>query len=199
MSSILAQFGHPQGMRGWLVGHLMAVKNGARSRWTLSELRAQPGERVLEVGFGPGVDVRRLLRCVGEEGHVAGVDVSAEMVRQARARNRAAARAGRADLRQGSVGALPFAELSFDAAYSVNSAFFWPDLEAGLREIRRVLRDGGRALVAVQPMWKGATETDAERWSERLASAMGEAGFAKVETLRRALRPSTAVAALGKR
>jgi SAM-dependent methyltransferase len=199
VGSILAQFGHPRGPQGWLVGHLMALKNGARSRWALSMLGAQAGERVLEVGFGPGVDVRRLLGSVGSEGRVAGVDVSAEMVRQARARSRAAVRAGRADLRQGSAGVLPFADGSFDGAYSVNSAFFWLDLEAGMREIRRVLRDGGRALVVLQPMWKGASEADAERWGERLASAMHGVGFVEVATLRRALRPSTAVAALGQR
>src|SRR5690606_40261299 len=94
VESFFSQFAHPRGRLGWFVGHLMAWKNGARSRWALDLLSPRPGERILEVGFGPGVDVRRLLERVGESGFVAGVDVSVEMVRQARARNRAAIAAG---------------------------------------------------------------------------------------------------------
>ena len=84
-------------------------------------------------------------------GHVAGVDVSWEMQRQAGARNRAAVAGGRADLRKGSAVELPFADASFDAVYSTNSAQFWPDLDQGMRELLRVLQPSGRALTVVQP------------------------------------------------
>src|SRR5262245_11794996 len=128
VKAFFRQFGHPTGPLGWLVGHLMAVKNGARSRWALGVLAPRTGERVLEIGFGPGVDVARLARAVGPAGFVGGVDVSREMVRHATARNRGEVRAERVDLREGSAVRLPFHDASFDAVYATNSAQFWPDL-----------------------------------------------------------------------
>lgn len=193
------QFSHPTGAMGWLVGHLMALKNGARSRWALSLLAPCPGERALELGFGPGVDVRRLGRAVGARGHVAGIDPSREMVRQATARNRAAARAGRVDLRLGSATELPFPGDTFDAVYSTNSAQFWPSLAAGMREVHRVLRPGGRAVIVVQPMSPGATEATSRKWRDDLRAAMESAGLSPVETHENPLPPVLAVACIGRR
>jgi ubiquinone/menaquinone biosynthesis C-methylase UbiE len=197
MSSFFAQFGHPRGALGWAVGHLMAAKNGERSRWALSLLDAQPGEHVLEIGFGPGVDIRRLLATVGERGRVDGVDVSTEMVRQARARNRTAVADNRSRLEPASATALPFPDATFDAVYATNSAQFWPDLDAGMREVRRVLRRGGRALIVVQPMWRGATDADSDDWLARLLASMHTADFATATGVTRAMRPVTVVAASG--
>src|SRR4051794_39896963 len=135
VKALFQQFGHPSGAVGWLVGHAMAVKNGARSRGAIGLLAPEAGERICENGFGAGIDVRRLSAAVGE-GRVAGVDVSSEMVRQASARNRQAVREGRVDLRLGSASELPFESATFDAVYATNSAQFWPDLETGVREVR---------------------------------------------------------------
>lgn len=177
------QFGHPRGVAGWFIGNLMAVKNGRRSHSVLGELDARPGEKVLEVGFGPGVDVARVLAAVGDAGAIAGVDISETMVAQARRRNRAAYDRGRADLRLGSVSALPFPSSSFDAAFSINTAQFWPELVRGLAELGRVVRPGGRILIAVQPMHRGANTADSERWIDRLRNAAVTAGL-KVRTTR---------------
>src|SRR3954469_18079158 len=108
MKAFFRQFGHPRGPMGFLVGHLMALKNGERSRWAVALAAPRVGNSVLEIGFGPGVDVRRFARAVGANGRVAGVDISSEMLRQASGRSREAIRAGRVDLRQGSASELPF-------------------------------------------------------------------------------------------
>ena len=198
MRSFVQQFAHPEGLLGWLVGHLMAWKNGARSRFTLELLGAREGERVLEIGFGPGVDVARLSRLVGPSGKVAGVDVSKEMLRHARSRNRGSVASGSVDLRLAPATALPFADASFDAVCATNSAQFWLDLDAGFQEIRRVLRTGGRAVVVVQPMWKGAMPSDARDWSSRLQAGMRRSGLVEVTHAEREIRPVLTVAALGR-
>lgn len=177
---LTTQFGHPRGVLGWLVGWAMALKNGRRSRYALSLLDPSPGDRILEVGFGPGVDLKRLAQAVGPKGFVGGVDVSAGMVRMAARRNRAFVREGRVILQQAGATDLPYTDGSFGGAYSVNSAQFWPDLPRGLAEIARVLRPGGRAVVAVQPMQRGASDEDAEKWRERLVRGLIEAGFSEV-------------------
>jgi ubiquinone/menaquinone biosynthesis C-methylase UbiE len=143
----------------------------------LGLLAVKPGERILEVGFGCGTDIARLTEGVGPSGSVSGVDASGVMVRMATRQNRRAIRAERVQLERGTVPDLPFDEGSFDAAYSVNCAQFWPDLGVGLAAIGRVLRVGGRAAIAVQPKHRGASRADSERWIDKLDHAAAQAGF----------------------
>ena len=79
-----AQFACPTGWLGVLVGHLMALKNRERSAWVLSKLSLDEGDRVLEIGSGPGADLREAAR---RAGYVTGIDPSEVMVRQARRRS----------------------------------------------------------------------------------------------------------------
>jgi SAM-dependent methyltransferase len=104
------------------------------------------GGRVLDVGCGPGHLADRL---AGDHGlDVTGLDLDPSMIEQARAN---AARSVPAELRPtyvvGGVAALPFPDGSFDLVVSTLSMHHWSDATAGLAEIGRVLRPGGRALI----------------------------------------------------
>jgi ubiquinone/menaquinone biosynthesis C-methylase UbiE len=87
----------------------MARKNRTCAAWVTDLLDVQPSDRVLEVGFGPGVGIQ-LLTSSASAGYVAGVDPSKEMVAQATTRNKKAIESGRVDLRHGPVASLPFAD-----------------------------------------------------------------------------------------
>jgi ubiquinone/menaquinone biosynthesis C-methylase UbiE len=139
----MRMFGRPQGVLGRLGGIIMARMNADCGAWVSEVLEIGPRDSVLEVGFGPGVVIQRVLK-LAPAGNVAGIDQSREMVEQARARNATAIQSGRADLRHGSVESLPFEDNSFDKALAINSMQVWPDAVAGLREIRRVMKSGGR-------------------------------------------------------
>jgi ubiquinone/menaquinone biosynthesis C-methylase UbiE len=138
---LLRTFGRPQGALGRLGGIIMARMNEECGAWVTELLEIGPNESVLEVGFGPGVVIQRLSNLAG---YVAGIDPSQEMVRQAGARNAKAIGSGRVDLRQGLAESLPFDDDTFGKAIAINSMHVWPDAAAGLREIRRVLKPGGR-------------------------------------------------------
>lgn len=138
---LMRMFGRPQGVAGKLGGMIMARVNANCGAWVTELLEILPNESVLEVGFGPGVVVQRLSKLAA---NVAGIDSSGEMVRRARARNADAVASGRVDLRRGSVESLPFDANTFDKAIAINSMQVWPDAVAGLREIRRVMKSGGR-------------------------------------------------------
>jgi ubiquinone/menaquinone biosynthesis C-methylase UbiE len=142
-SILLRMFGRPHGVLGRLGGRIMARTNAEFGAWVSDLLRVTPSDSVLEVGFGPGVVIDRLVR-LASAGHVAGIDPSPEMVEQARARNVAGIRSGRVDLQRGSVESLPFDDDSFDTALAVNSMQVWPNAVAGLREIKRVMKSGAR-------------------------------------------------------
>ena len=73
------------------------------------------------------------------------------MVRLARRRLRRWIEAGRAEVSLAASSALPYPDARFDAALAVHVLYFWKDALADLREIRRVLRPGGRALLGYRP------------------------------------------------
>lgn len=142
---LLHMFGHPRGLPSRLGGIIMARTNCRHAAWVIDLLDVQQHDTVLEVGFGPGVAVQLL---AGSARHVAGVDPSIEMLRQAAKRNAEAISQGCVDLRQGCADRLPFAVGSFDKAAAINSMQVWPDAPAGLREIWRVLKPSGRVALA---------------------------------------------------
>src|SRR3984957_11193207 len=87
---VIGQAHHPRGAAGRVTAWEMAHRpsNRQRIRWVVSLLDVRPADRVLEIGFGPGVAIAELARAGA--GHVYGVDHSAVMLRQASKRNAAA-------------------------------------------------------------------------------------------------------------
>lgn len=139
------QYRQPAGIIGQFVGRRMARQHQPENAWTVSLLDTQPTDRVLEVGFGPGIAVE-LLAAQAPQGFIAGVDFSPAMISLARRRNARAINAGRVELGYGEVTALPFADASFDKALSIHTLYFWTDPVKALTELRRVLKPEG-ALV----------------------------------------------------
>jgi ubiquinone/menaquinone biosynthesis C-methylase UbiE len=104
----------------------------------------QPGERVLDVGCGPGFYVSELLERVGAAGRVVGVDSSQAMLAVAAHRCRDHANVA---LHEGDATALPVDDAGFDRAISVQVLEYVPDTAAALAELFRALRPGGRLVV----------------------------------------------------
>ncbi len=191
-----SQFAKPTGLAGWMVGHLMAMKNGYRSVWVFSLLDLKPTDRVLEIGFGSGADIARA-SCTA--GSVAGVDHSDVMVRQATRRNARAIREGRVHLQLGSAVQLAYPDSDFDKVFAINSAQFWKDSTKDLNEISRVLKPGGRLALAVQPRGKNATDETARQVGVGLSKALIASGFEDVYSEFQQMRPVATVCVLGRR
>ena len=154
----------------------MARVNRDAAAQVIELLNVRPDDKVLEVGFGPGVAIQLLLQRL-PTGSVAGVDQSQEMVRQAAARNADALRNRRVDLRYGSAERLPFADQTFDKAIAINSMQAWPDARTGLREIWRVLKHSG--IVAL-----GFTVNSGQP-KQGVAESLAAAGFAQAQIVDR--------------
>jgi SAM-dependent methyltransferase len=144
-------FGLPRGLPGRLAGYLMTI-NHDQQQELVQVIVLGPAGTLCEIGYGPGV-LLRLLAARFPGVALSGADPSAVMYRQARRALRADAARSAPDLRVAAAGDLPFDRDSFDVTISVNNVAFWPDLDAGLRELRRVTRPGGRVLVA----WHGGS------------------------------------------
>jgi arsenite methyltransferase len=110
-------------------------------RATRALLALQPGERVLDIGSGPGFLAAEMAAEVGAEGRVVGVDPSESMLEMARGRG------APVEYAAGDALALPFADETFDAAVATQVYEYVADMPAALAEARRVLRPGGRLLI----------------------------------------------------
>jgi SAM-dependent methyltransferase len=198
MGAVFGQFLRPHGFRGRAAGWVMATRGSNRERniWAVGLLDVQPHDRVLEIGFGPGIAIQEFARRA-TNGLVVGVDHSEVMVRQARKRNTAAVRAGRVDLRLGSAEALPGFDAPFDKILAVNSLLFWDDPVARLKELHDRLRPGGQIAIVYQPRGPGSTNEVAARTGQEIAEHFATVGLTgvRVETL--ALQPTAVVCVLG--
>jgi SAM-dependent methyltransferase len=200
IGALVGQFHQPHGWGGRAAGWVMAKRGSNRERnlWAVALLAVEPDDRVLEIGFGPGIAIEAIARRA-TNGHVIGVDHSEVMVRQAQRRSAAAVRAGRVELRLGTAERLPTFDAPFDKILAVNSLMFWDDPVARLQELRGILRPGGRIAIAYQPRGPGSTDETAAQAGRELATQFGAAGFTdvRVETLE--LQPTNAVCVLGVR
>jgi ubiquinone/menaquinone biosynthesis C-methylase UbiE len=140
-------------------------------------------DRVLEIGFGPGLAIAELSRRVGDQGHVYGIDHSEVMLRQATRRNASAIAAGRVSLSRASVDRLPPSlDGPFDAILAVNSLGFWPAPSERLDELRRRLRPGGRIAIASQPRRPGATASTSRNAARQIEALLQDAGYTNTRT-----------------
>lgn len=186
------QLARPTGFTGRLAGHLMALRNKEESWQVLPMLDIHEDDRVLEVGFGSGMDIRRVSEMT-IDGFVAGIDHSEVMVEQARKRNAAAIRAGRVEIRHAEASRLPYADVSFNKIFSINVAHFWSDPVAVLEELRRVLRTGGLIAVAVQPRRKTRS---ARETGQLLVEWLRASRFSDVRLESKRMKPVATMCAL---
>jgi SAM-dependent methyltransferase len=167
---VIGQAHRPRGAAGRVQGWEMAHRpsNRDRSRWAVSLLGVQSADRILEVGFGPGVAVAALARAGAA--HVYG--------------------AGRVTLVNAPVDQLPpDLDGPFDAILAVNSLGFWPAPGERLAGLRRRLAPGGRIAIVSQPRCPGATADTSRRAAREIEGLLTEAGFTHARTEALPLRP----------
>ena len=134
---------------------IYATPDMAAQRLAVLRLLApRRGERILDVGAGPGFLTQDLAHAVGPEGTVEGIDVADAMLTLAQRR---CADLPAVRLQLGDATRLDYPDGAFDAAVSVQVMEYIEDVDCALCELARVLRPGGRALVV-------ATDWDSAVW-----------------------------------
>jgi ubiquinone/menaquinone biosynthesis C-methylase UbiE len=172
--------------------------NRERNRRTVELLQIRDGDRVLEIGFGPGLAIEMAAR-LARNGKVVGVDHSEIMLRQASRRNRAAIAAGRVQLHLGSASSLPAFNESFDKVMASNVLMFLDDPVATLRQWLAVTRPGGWIAITHQSRKKGATDADSARDADQIGADLRAAGFTNVRIEILEMKPVNGACVLGNR
>ncbi|RDI62933.1 methyltransferase family protein [Nocardia pseudobrasiliensis] len=157
MSTLADQLGNPHGALGKGVALVLNRTNRQLTEAAVDATELEPGRAAADIGFGGGVGLSLLLARVGAEGTVHGIEPSPDMAARAKARFAPDIGAGRLRILAGTLTDLPLADASIDALITVNTLYFVPALTPVAPELARVLRPGGRAVIAV------ADPTDAAR------------------------------------
>ncbi|MDY5112290.1 MAG: class I SAM-dependent methyltransferase [Bilifractor sp.] len=135
----------PSGKAGAQMLHRMNESHDAVTNWGLDFLTLQSRDVVMDIGCGGGATLHRL--SVRGAGYVVGVDYSAVSVHQSLELNQEDVSDGKMCVLQASVEELPFDDEFFDVITTVESFYFWPDPQESLKEVRRVLKQGGHFML----------------------------------------------------
>jgi ubiquinone/menaquinone biosynthesis C-methylase UbiE len=143
---VARQLSNPTGILAGIAAFVWNRRNAALNDRVLNLLSLQPFDRVLDVGFGGGYLLKRM-STIATDGLLAGVDISSAMVAEGKKRYQKEIKSGRLDLKCGTVESLPYPTKNFTKVCSINSIFYWQDAKQGLREIMRVLVEGGYVVL----------------------------------------------------
>ncbi len=136
----------PTGQAGQDMLMRMAESHRQVTDWGLSFADIKEDESILDVGCGSGMALKRVADKY-ERVNVYGIDYSETSAALSGENLRGYIKDGRAHISCASVESLPFGDEFFDGVYTVESFYFWPDHLKGLKEIRRVLKSGGKFLL----------------------------------------------------
>lgn len=143
----------------------------AQRRQVLKALDLAEGEKVLDIGSGPGLLAYDMASSVGPSGRVSGIDISEDMLAMSRKR---CAEQSWAEFQTADATKLLYPDSSFDAAVSTQVYEYVADIPAALAELNRVVRPGGRAVILDTDYGSLVIHTENEARMDRVLSAWDE-------------------------
>lgn len=150
---VLHQARKPDRWFGRVFVRAMNAGHDGMTDWALSHVLIGSDWVILDVGCGGGRTIEKLA-AMAPGGMVHGIDYADGSISVSREHNAQLIEAGRVVIQKASVAQLPFADDTFDLVTAIETQYYWPDLSASMREIRRVLKPAGK-LVIVAEMYKG--------------------------------------------
>jgi len=170
----------PKGIRGRVVSYVMNRKNRPIYEKTLKFLDFKDGEKVLDIGCGNGYVLNLLAN--RNTGTFSGIDISESIIKAANIKNKSFVSEGIMQFDCQNIVKMSFENGSFDKAYTINTVYFWDNVDDAMDEIRRVLKPDGVFVNTVlsNETLDGFTfsKYGYNRYSQEQLTQMGEkAGF----------------------
>lgn len=179
-----SQFAKPQGFGGRISTLFMNMLNKKQYSVVVKLMKELSPGSVLDIGFGNGFLLDKLSQ--NNNADFYGIEISEDMLHQASVKNKKCIDNGKMHLSIASVNDMDFQDETFDFVYTVNTVYFWNELEASYAEIHRVLKnDGVFANVFYSDKWLDTlryTQYHFTKYStDELINRVKEMNFSKVE------------------
>jgi ubiquinone/menaquinone biosynthesis C-methylase UbiE len=129
------QFSKPSGFGGIISTFIMNRMNRKQYESVIKNIKVKNGDKALDIGFGNGKLIREL--SLKTKGKFYGIDVSEDMIIKGKKKY------PNLDLRWGNILESPFENDFFNSIYTINTVYFWKDLNKGLSEVKRNLKKDG--------------------------------------------------------
>ncbi len=175
----------PRGFFGWIMAWLMPLGHRPIYKRVSAALDLQPEDDLLEVACGGGYFLKKYASHIRS---IAGLDLSEVQIKMAKRKLKKRIAAGTAEIVHGEASQLPWEDNRFTVATSMGSFLAFPKPLDSLKEMCRVLRAGGRAVVSIE--WNAEDGLDHAKkvkqygmwvWTEDdVRSMMKEAGFSDI-------------------
>lgn len=174
----------PKGLVGTYIVEKMVRQHKPETEWTIGLLDLQDHDHVLELGCGAGYAIQMISeRSLVQK--IVGIDLSATAIRSATARNKKTMNNDRTKLIQANFNALPFPDKMFNKVYSIQTIYFWDEIDTIVSEIYRVLKPGGMVVITFSigkdnETWKSVKEVS----ENQVMPFMMDTGFGDVSLVR---------------
>ncbi|MBT2757101.1 methyltransferase domain-containing protein [Mesobacillus foraminis] len=188
MFNLLArQFEKPDGLLGKITGLIMFLENRKINRWSIKRLHIKKGDRILEIGYGPGYAVKEIMESTRKV-TLDGIDLSESMKKTAEKRNQCYIREGKVKLYSGDISSYQPNHL-YNKVLSVNNYPLWEKTNQSLKRIYHMMAAGGQITLTVQPREEGAGAQTARDLGESMTRDLTEAGFRNISVAFKKVRP----------
>lgn len=150
IKTIASHLRKPIGDKGVEVANIMNDGNLPMNLHTLAVLNAKTDDNILEIGMANGYFVRHLLEGNNDIEYT-GIDYSETMVNEAIKRNKKYIHSQKAKFIKADTQEIPFRNALFDKVFTINTFYFWDNIQTVLKEIKRVLKPHGEFVLAIRP------------------------------------------------
>ncbi len=184
----------------------MNQKHEPLTMWGLAKVKIESGDIILDVGCGGGKTINTLVQLV-PNGKVFGIDLSEDMVDYSKKMNKQLIDQNRVQITQGTVMKMSFPNDYFDLVTACETYYFWPSFCNSLKEIKRVLKPGGKLLLVNEMVQDGVFEVENAKLIaethvclirlEEIKNIMQSVGFGEVQIFTKPESPWNAI--LGKK
>ena len=138
---VARQFGNPSGFGGTIVHFIMNKQNVQQYNAVQDNIHIQPTDIILDIGFGNGYLIKKLLEQNPQK--VCGIEISQDMLNKVSRKLKHLISVGKLDLCLADIKKLPYNDAFFDKICTVNTLYFWDDVESSFAEIKRALKPNG--------------------------------------------------------
>ncbi len=192
IKSFKKQFSVPKGFLGRIAGNIMALENKRLNNWTLSLLNIDNNDHVLEVGYGPGVCMEKILHDYPEV-IIHGIDVSGAMKKQAEHRVGKYIEDQRARVLIGDIEKEELASNFYNKVLSVNNYTIWNHPKKGLERLYQSMKVNGTIAITMQPREENASTIKTRMFAKQIYHDLSDCGFINIKISYKELFPMLAV------